>query len=160
MVVIIPFLTIVLMSICHFLGGHPWTFLFSIALVSLGFTNLNIKQFGLLGCSLIWLVMYRVSGQRELFFPFAMFLATYVAVFLSVRHFWMGFFGGLVVVWCFIAIRFYQFATFRVLVIELIVATAIVACSLIAKSFAPKTLASFACIVAIASLVAYCCLAI
>jgi hypothetical protein len=72
----------------------------------------------------------------------------------------MGFFGGLVVVCCFIAIRFQQYASFRVLLVELIVATVIVACGLVADSLGRKTLASRGCIVAIASLIAFCCLAI
>ncbi|MEI8019303.1 MAG: hypothetical protein WCH39_13950 [Schlesneria sp.] len=159
-VLIIPFLTIVLLSISHFLGGHPWTILISLSLASLGFANLNVKRFGLIGFSLIWLLLSRLTGQRELFFPYTMFLATYVAIFLSDRHFLMGWSGGLFVVACFIAIRCHQRATFRVLVVELIVATAIVAFSVIADSLGRKTLVWRVGIVAIASLIAFCCLAI
>jgi hypothetical protein len=157
---IITVLAIGLLAISHFLGGHPWTIVISIALACLGFTSINIKRFGLIGFSLIWLVISRLTGQRELFFPFTMFLATYVAIFLSDRHFLMGWSGGVFVVGCFIAIRYEQYATFRVLVVELIVATAIVACSLIADSLSRKTLASRFAIVTTASIIAFCCLAI
>ena len=159
-VLLIPILAIVLQTICHFLGGHPWTFLISVSLVSLGFIQHHIKRFSLIGLSLIWMFISRLTGHRELFFPFAMFLATYVAVFLSDRHFWMGWLGGFIVVCCFIAIRFQQRATFRVLLVELIAATVILACTLIVDSVGWKTLASRFSILAFASFVAFCCLAI
>ena len=149
-----------LLTIAQFLGGQPSTIIFAISLAALGITNLNIMRLGLIGFSLLWLVMSRLTGQRELFFPFAMFLATYVALFLSDRTLWLGWFGGLMVVTSFITIRFQQDATLRVLAVELIVATAIVACGLIADSFGQKTLALRAIIVTVTSLIAYACLAI
>ena len=160
LVLIIAVLAISLLTIAQLLGGQPSTIIFAIALVALGRTSLNLGQLGLIGFSLIWLVMSRLSGQRELFFPFTMFLATYVALFLSDRTLWLGWLGGLMVVSSFIVIRFQQFATVRVLAVELAVATVIVACGLIADSFGRKTLASRATIVTVASLIAYGCLAI
>jgi hypothetical protein len=100
-------------------------------------------------------VLFRVSGDRELFFPFAMYLASHVALGFSQRNIWLASLGGGGIVAAFMTIRVLQNATFRVLAVELVVAVAILAVALVAHAWSRKQAASDALIVAGASLLAY-----
>jgi multisubunit Na+/H+ antiporter MnhF subunit len=101
-----------------------------------------------------------VSGDRELFFPYTMYLASHVALGFSQRNVWLASLGGGGLVAAFMAIRVLQNATERVLAVELIVAVAILAFALVAHAWSRKQAVSDAAIVAGASLLAYASLSI
>ena len=70
------------LAIAHIWGGPPWTVVGMLAFVAPLVTGLRRASLVLLVPSLAWLVLFRVTGNRELFFPFAM----YVAAFLAARR--------------------------------------------------------------------------
>jgi hypothetical protein len=142
------------------LGGQPWVVLLVMTLVAQSFTDLRVKSLALVAPSLLWVALFRVTGNRELFFPYSMYLAAHVSLLFCSRTFWLGSLGGALVVTAFLAVRFLQDATLRVLAVEFGVAVAILPLALIAYAFSPNNSASRAVIVIVASLIAYACLSI
>ena len=67
---------------------------------------------------LVWVLMFAVTGDRRLFFPFAIYQA------VTFGQLWRGGFvaGTSMIVAMFAVIRIEQEASFRVLVVELLVA--------------------------------------
>jgi hypothetical protein len=139
----------------HVLGGPPWTMIGMIAFIAQVFIGVRLESVARLLPSLLWLVLFRVSGDRELFFPYTMYLASHVALGFSQRNIWLASLGGGGIVAAFMTIRVLQNATFRVLAVELVVAVAILAVALVAHAWSRKQAASDALIVAGASLLAY-----
>ncbi|MCX7396228.1 MAG: hypothetical protein NT138_00955 [Planctomycetales bacterium] len=113
-----------------------------------------------MACSLIWLAIFRWMFVRQLFFPYTMHLAACVLLFESDFDKWRGYIQGMIVVAVFIAIRFLQGATNRVVIIELIVAAVILACAIGVYQLTPKNAASRAIAVVLSSLAAVAGLAI
>jgi hypothetical protein len=107
-----------------------------------------------MACSLIWLVIFRWFFVRQLFFPYTMHLATCALLFASDFEIWRGYIRGMIVVAVFLAIRFLQGATNRVLGIELIVAAVILAFAICFYQLTPKNAVSRAIVVVVASLTA------
>ncbi len=142
------------------LGGQPWSVFCLIPLIAHALTDLRAKSLVILVPSLGWLVLYRVTGNRELFFPYSMYLSTYVALLLCNRTFWLGSLGGSLAVSTFLTLRYLQEAPLRVLAVECGVAVMILAFTLIVYALSPRTISSRAVIAAGASLLAYGCLAI
>ena len=81
-------------------------------------------------------------------------------LFGSDHNKWRGYIQGIIVVAVFIAIRFLQGATNRVLIIELIVAAVILASANVSYQLTPKNAASRAILVVLSSLAAVAGLAI
>jgi hypothetical protein len=146
---------VLFLGMTHVLGGPPWTMIGMIAFIAQVFIGVRLEAVARLLPSLLWLVLFRVSGDRELFFPFAMYLASHVALGFSQRNIWLASLGGGGIVAAFMTIRVLQNATFRVLAVELVVAVAILAVALVAHAWSRKQAASDALIVAGASLLAY-----
>jgi hypothetical protein len=125
---------VLFLAIAHVYGGTPWAIVGMIAFMAQIFTQVfsGIRPESLLLVvpSLIWLVLFRVTGNRELFFPYTMFLATGVAVRAVERSPWLGMLGGGAVVTAFMVIRVLQNATTRVLAVELVIAAAIAGATL------------------------------
>ncbi len=74
-----------------------------------------------------WLVASDATGNRELFFPYAMYLAAHVANQFAGRGWKTVSVAGGTVVLAFLAIRVLQDATLPVLAVEFVVATPILA---------------------------------
>jgi len=140
------------------LGGQPWVVLLVMTLVAQSFTDLRVKSLALVAPSLIWVALFRVTGNRELFFPYSMYLAAHVSLLFCSRKYWLGSLGGTLVVTAFLAVRFLQDATLRVLAVEFGVAVGILAFTFLAYAFSPRIVASRAVLVIVASLIAYACL--
>ena len=104
--------------------------------------------------SLIWLAIFRWILVRQLFFPYTMHLAACAVLFASSEEMWRGYVRGLIVVAVFIAIRFLQGATNRVLSIELIVAV-ILASAICFYQLTPRNAVSRVIVVVVASLSAF-----
>lgn len=142
------------------LGGLPWAALLLMALVAQSFTDLRVKSLALIAPSLLWVALFRVTGNRELFFPYSIYLATYTALLLYDTRFWLSALSGTLVVAAFLAVRCLQDATMRVLAVEFGVAVTILAFTFISYAFSPRIVASRAALVIVASLIAYACLLI
>jgi hypothetical protein len=161
------------LAVAHIFGGPPWAVIGALTVVLLSLGGIRIESLALMVPSLAWLVLSHATGNRELFFPYTMYLASCVALRDSQRATqrttWLGPFGGAAVVVAFMVIRILQQATVRVLVVEFVVAAAILALVVVAGSWSRHRVAhaapaaNFACraaIVAASSLLAYASLAI
>jgi hypothetical protein len=148
------------LAAAHIFGGPPWTLLAMIALLAQIATDLRLGPLALLVPSLAWLALHRVTGDRELFFPFAMYLATFVALLAAARGTWRGLLAGGIVVAAFLAIRWLQDASPRVLAVEAAVALVILAVAVTAYAASGKRDAVAPAILFLASLAAYASLAL
>ncbi len=109
------------------LAGPPATLLCMLAVWAQLLVDGRVASLWLLLPSLGWLGLSAASGNRELFFPFAMYLAGFVALRLGSRGRWQAWLGGAAVVAAFLAIRVMQAATWPVLFVEAVAAAVILA---------------------------------
>jgi len=163
---------LIFLAVAHFFGGPPWAVIGAIAVVLLALGGIRTESLALMVPSLAWLGFSHATGNRELFFPYTMYLASCVALRDSQRASWLGPLGGAAIVAAFMIIRILQQATVRVLVVEFVVAAAILALVVVAGSWIQRRLAHVtpaahaahavwhAAIVAASSLLAYVSLAI
>lgn len=144
----------------HGLGGPPWVGLGVLACVGQILADFRLASLLRLVPALLWVVAHAATGNRELFFPYAIFLATHVATEFCARGIGQAGVGGGIIVAVFLAIRFLQRATPRVLGVESVVAIAIVAAAIgvVVVVRRPRWMAWV--IPPVASLVAYAALAI
>jgi len=154
------FASLLLVAAAQILGGPQWAALCLIALVAQVWTDRRPVNLALIACSLIWLVLSRVTGRRDLFFPYTMSLASLVFLQLADRNFWAGVAGGVISLTAFFVVRIQQLATARVLVVEFIVATAILEFVMVAHAWRPQRLPWRIAIALAASLLAWCSLAL
>lgn len=147
--------SLLLLAAVQLLGGPPWAALYAIAIVSVVFTDCRTSSLALIASSMAWVVLSRLTANRQLFFPFTMSLASIVFVQLCDRTFWRGVFGGIAVLAAFFFVRIQQHASARVLFIEFIVATSILGFAMIAYSLSPRHLLSRIVITIVVSLLAF-----
>ncbi|MFM8890080.1 MAG: hypothetical protein ACKOTB_00400 [Planctomycetia bacterium] len=141
------------LAIAHLEGGPPWTLVAAGAFLALSWVPASGSVIGLAAGSLLWLAVFRATGDREYFFPYALQLATLVACRLSDRGRGWGLAGGAAVVLVFLGIRVAQRATVPVLAVEAAVGTAILAAALFLRQRGPAgPLASAAIVAASAAL--------
>ena len=170
MSVIFIIVELLFLAITHFCGGPPWTVIGAIAVVAQTRGGVRIDSLALVVPSLAWLALSHATGNRELFFPYTMYLASCVALWDSQRATQraagLGPLGGAAIVAAFMVIRILQQATARVLTVEFVVAAAILALVLVARSWSRRDglhvtpYAWQAAIVVTSSLLAYASLAI
>ena len=109
------------LAVTHFVGGPPWTVVAAIAFAVLGVGREHERQRELLWLilpSLGWLAAFRLTDNRELFFPFTMYLATHAALTFARRGMIATWIAGGLVVAAFLVIRVLQAATPQVLAVE------------------------------------------
>ncbi|MFM9057800.1 MAG: hypothetical protein ACKOSQ_01515 [Planctomycetaceae bacterium] len=145
---------VVFLVVAQLVGGLPWTLVGGVAFVLLGFAGPCIEAVLLAAPSLGWLGASIATGNRELFFPYAMHLAAVALCRLATRGVGVGLAGGGVVAAAFLAIRVAQQATPRVLAVESAVAAAILAGVAFARARLPQGGIVDAAIVAGAALLA------
>ncbi len=146
---------VVFLAVAQLVGGPPWTLVGGAAFVLLAFTGPRLGTLLIATPSLAWLGASVATGNRELFFPYAMQLAAVVLCRLCDRGAAWGFGGGGLVAAAFLAIRVAQQATPRVLAVECAVAAAILAGAALARARWPQGGAIDAAIVAASALLAY-----
>ena len=160
---------LIFLAVAHCFGGPPWAVIGALAVVLLALGGIRIESLALMVPSLAWLGLSHATGNRELFFPYTMYLASCVALRATERTPWLGPLGGAAIVAAFMVIRILQQATVRVLVVEFVVAAAILALLVVAGSWSRRRVAHVAspahfawraAIVVAASLLAYASLAI
>jgi hypothetical protein len=144
-----------LLAAAQLLGGPPWAALCAIALFALVFTDRRSSSLALIASSLTWLVLSRLTANRQLFFPYTMSLASLVFVQLCDRNFWKAVLGVTAVLAAFFVVRIQQHASVRVLFIEIIVATSILGYAMIAYSLSPRQVISSIVITLVVSLLSF-----
>lgn len=119
------------LAAAHALGGPPWVGLGVLAFLGQIMADFRLASLARLTPALVWAGAHALTGNRELFFPYAVYLAAHLAVeFMS-----FGFAraavaaGGMMMV--FLLIRIAQRATLSVLAVELAVTSAILAAALV-----------------------------
>ena len=138
----------------HVCGGTPWTVIGVVAILAHLPARLRLESLGVVTASLLWLVAFQASGNRELFFPYTMHLAACAALAAARRGGLAGWLGGGAVVAAFLVIRVLQQATGRVLAVEFLVAAAILAAVLAARRWSRDRVDREAAVVAAAGAVA------
>ena len=113
------------LAAAHFLGGPSWVALGVLAFAGQVAADFRLRPLiGFLPAA-GWIAAHQLTGNRELFFPYAMALATHLAgQFVGRGRLAAAVAGGLVVA-SFLGIRILQAATAEVLAVELAVAAAI-----------------------------------
>ena len=122
------------LAAAHVYGGPPWVAIGVLAFLGQAAAGTRIASLATLVPALAWLALARVTGDRELFFPYCMHLASHVAVALAPRSLRVAAAGGGLLVAAFLAIRVLQRAGPRVLAVETVVALAILAMVLVAAA--------------------------
>lgn len=106
-------------------GGSPWVILGVLACLGQIMADFRLSSLLSLVPALVWAVAHSATGNRELFFPYAIYLAAHVVVAVWPRGIARAAAGGASVVGAFLVIRLLQQATLRVLAVEAAVAAAI-----------------------------------
>lgn len=148
-------LEMLFLAAAHWLGGPPWTAVGAVAVVVQALVQPQASRLLLVLPAVAWLGLFRLTGNRELFFPYAMALAAFVSLPLAARRTWLGGLGGTLVIGSFLLIRIMQQAGGRVLAVELAVAAVILALVLTAANRVGGRWSIEAAVVAAASLLAY-----
>lgn len=130
---------VVFLAVAQFVGGPPWTLVGGAAFVLLAFASPSIKPLLLAVPSLAWLAVAVATGNRELFFPYAMHLAAVALCRFADRGPGRGLAAGGFVAGAFLAIRVAQQATPRVLAVECAVAAAILAVAALSRGRWPQS---------------------
>lgn len=146
---------VVFLAVAQIVGGPPWTLVGGAAFVLVAFAGPSIGALLLAAPSLAWLGASTATGNRELFFPYAMHLAAVALCRLAGRGARQSLAAGGIVAAAFLAIRVAQQATPRVLAVECAVAAAILAGAAFARARWPRSVAVDAVIVAASALLAY-----
>jgi hypothetical protein len=148
------------LTAAHVAGGPPWTVVAAIAFAVLGVAG--SRQDGawrelvwLILPSLGWLAAFWGTGNRELFFPFAMYLAAHAALTVSGRGLGPASAAGGLVVAAFLVIRILQAATPNVLAVEAIAAAVILAATCLVLVRRERSLLGDGLILALASAAAF-----
>lgn len=148
-------LELLFLATAQWLGGPPWVVLGGIAVVLQACAGLRVASLALLLPAAIWLGWFHAGGNRELFFPYAMTLATASALGFRDRRWWPAAVSGGIIVAAFLAVRILQQATGRVVAVELAVAAVILAAGIATARRTRRTMTGDGAIVAAASLLAY-----
>ena len=153
--------TSALLAITLLLGGRPWAVVCLVALVIQVLTQpQNAKTIVGIAPCILWLFFFRCTGNRELFFPFSMYLASYAGLLMAGRILPLGILTGGIVLAAFASVRVMQLAPKDVLGVELAVACAIMTLVLAAYNTSPRNTAARLVISVLASLLAYAALSI
>lgn len=108
-----------------------------------------------LAISLLWLIVYSITADRRLFFPYTMQMAVQIGFLVGGKAARPELFGSGGLIAVFLLIRIVQAASVKVLLVEVVVSAAILLLTLGTLRNRPPHLAS-----AIASLLAYASLAL
>ncbi len=139
----------------HLLGGPPWVAIGVLACVMQVVGDFRLRPLLGIAPALAWAAMHHVTGNRELFFPYSMYLAAHIASQFAGRG-WIGSAtAGATVVVAFLGIRAVQDATARVLAVEFAVALAILAAVVFSLMATEKRPGAAVVVAALASLAAY-----
>ena len=131
----------------YWFGGWSWCLLCAAVVIAQGRDSAPGAY--AVAPGLIWLGLFAFTGDRRLFFPFAMYQAVVFG------QSWRGGFaaGSALIIALFTMIRIEQEASFRVLAVELLVAIAAALAGAACRRFGPVAAAVAASLVALAGLI-------
>ena len=148
-------LELAFLAAAHLLGGPPWVAIGVLTLAGQVAADFRLKPLvGLLPAA-CWLAAHQLTGNRELFFPYAMALAAHLAGQFAGRGRVAAAAAGGLVAATFLAIRVGQAATAKVLAVEAAVAVVILAATVSVLPVAMKRPWGRVIVAAVASLLAY-----
>ena len=107
-------------------GGPAWVGVVVPAIFIEFYCGSQLRSLGMLIPAGIWLVLCTLTGNRELFFPYAMYVMAFMVLRLWKRGQSTAIMGGLFCGGLFLFIRWLQNATMNVLLVEGVVAVGIV----------------------------------
>ena len=107
-------------------GGPAWVGVVVPAIFIEIYCGSQLRSLGMLIPAGIWLVLCTLTGNRELFFPYAMYVTAFMVLRLWKRGQSTAIMGGLFCGGLFLFIRWLQNATTNVLLVEGVVAVGIV----------------------------------
>lgn len=113
------------LALAHALGGPPWAALGVLACVGQLGGGVRPEALAPLFPGLAWAAAAQATGNRELYFPFAMHLAAVTAAIPAAARPLACLAAGGVIAATFLAIRWLQAATPRVLVVEALATVAV-----------------------------------
>ena len=143
------------LAAAHLLGGPPWVAIGVVAMIGQVVADFRLRPLVGLAPAVGWMVAHQFTGNRELFFPYAMALAAHLAGQFGGRDRTAAAVAGGLVVAAFMGIRVIQDATARVLAVELAVAVAILAAVTVAVPLMDRRPWGAVAVAAVASLAAY-----
>lgn len=109
-------------------AGLPWAIVALAASLAIPRQKLNaVSLIGTIGVGLAWLLLFILTGDRRLFFPYTIHFAIQSICLLDARVHRPALLGGGLSIIIFTAIRVVQGATLAVLSVEWIVAAAVLA---------------------------------
>ena len=114
------------LSALGFWGGPAWVGIAVPVILVEIFCGSQTRSLGMLMPAGLWLVLCRFTGNRELFFPYAMYVTAFVVSRLWEKNPTAAFVAGLFSGCLFLLIRWFQDASTSVLLIEGAVAVGIV----------------------------------
>ena len=147
------------LALAHVLGGPAWTVLGAIACVGHAAGGLHPTALAAVAPALLWAVAAKATGNRELYFPFAMHLAAATAAVPPADRPLNALAAGGAISGAFLAIRWLQAATPGVLAVEAAAVVVVLAAAVAARKRCADA-ASRWWIPAAAALLAYACLAL
>ncbi len=127
----------------YWMGGWYWSVVYAAAVIA----QRRAASF-FLAIPLIWVALFAASGDRRLFFPFAMYQAVVFGIY------WQRGFaaGAALIVGLFTLIRIEQEASFRVIAVELVVAVVAVSAGGLTRKYNAVAAAGAASLIALAGL--------
>ncbi len=150
---------VALLAVAHAAGGPAWAAIAAVACLAHVAIDLRGGTLASALPALIWLAASRLTGNRELFFPYSMLLAASTLLAAPPSRRTAGVVASGCVVAAFLVARVAQEASGRVLAVELAAAVAVLAAVLAVREVMPSSACRWW-LPAIASLMAYGCLAL
>lgn len=145
---------LLILAVALLFGGPEWFTVCGVAILVLN-CPLPKRSIVITLPSFVWLGLSYATENRELYFPFTIYLATLAGLIYSRHTISRGTLAGLLVVAVFMTVRLLQSAPAYVLLLEFGVALAILQFSLIACSPARRRFLGDIAVAAIASVAAF-----
>lgn len=150
---------VAMLAVAHACGGPAWAAVTAVACVAHVIAGFQPAALVAALPAVGWLAAARLTGNRELFFPFSMLLATSALLATPATKSAAGVAAAAVVVAAFLATRVAQQATGRVLAVEVAAAGVVLAAAAAVRSRLPSPSLRWW-LPAAVSLAAYGCLAL
>jgi len=150
---------VAILAAAHVFGGPAWAAVAAVTCVAHVVVGLHPAALVAAVPAMGWLAASRLTGNRELFFPYSMLLATstlFAAPGTQVR---VGIAAAAGVAAAFLGTRVAQQATGRVLAVEVVATVVVLAAAVAARAWLPSVTTRWW-LPAVASLAAYACLAL
>jgi hypothetical protein len=150
---------VAILAAAHVFGGPAWAAVAAVTCVAHVVVGLHPASLVAALPAIGWLAASRLTGNRELFFPYSMLLATSTLLAAPATQPSAGIAAATGVALAFLGTRVAQQATGRVLAVEVVATGVVLAATIAAQTFLPSFTSRWW-LPAAASLAAYVCLAL